>query len=86
MEGEENGSSPGEPELRLRRCLDARTRRWAAAEFFCCAVDRPWLMQNELEVFHSSLIQRCFCTSTIGIQSLLLINSQDEMVLAQELP
>ncbi|BDA45560.1 probable protein lin-9 homolog at C-terminar half [Coccomyxa sp. Obi] len=48
MEGEENGEPPGEPELRLRRCLDARTRRWAAAEFFYSGLDRPWFMQNEL--------------------------------------
>ena len=51
MEGEESGLSPGEPELALRRCLDARTRRWAAAEFFYSAVDRPWFMQNELKVY-----------------------------------
>ena len=50
MEGEENGVPPGEPELRLRRCLDARTRRWAAAEFFYSGLDRPWFMQNELLV------------------------------------
>lgn len=50
MEGEESGLPPGEPELALRRCLDARTRRWAAAEFFYSAVDRPWFMQNELKV------------------------------------
>ena len=50
MEGEESGMPPGEPELMLRRCLDARTRRWAAAEFFYSAVDRPWFMQNELKV------------------------------------
>lgn len=54
MEGEENGVPPGEPELRLRRCLDARTRRWAAAEFFYSGLDRPWFMQNELLV-HSFL-------------------------------
>ncbi len=50
MEGEESGFPPGEAELSLRRCLDARTRRWAAAEFFYSAVDRPWFMQNELKV------------------------------------
>ncbi len=50
MEGEENGLDPGEPELQLRRCLDARTRRWAAAEFFCSGLDRPWFLQNELQV------------------------------------
>lgn len=44
---------PGEAELQLRRCLDARTRRWAAAEFFYSAVDRPWFMQNELKVGRS---------------------------------
>ncbi|CAL5228881.1 g12095 [Coccomyxa viridis] len=51
MEGEESGFPPGEAELSLRRCLDARTRRWAAAEFFYSAVDRPWFMQNELKGF-----------------------------------
>lgn len=50
MEGEENGVPPSEPELRLRRCLDARTRRWAAAEFFYSALDRPWFMRNEMRV------------------------------------
>ncbi|KAK9904239.1 hypothetical protein WJX75_007439 [Coccomyxa subellipsoidea] len=48
MEGEENGVPPREPELRLRRCLDARTRRWAAAEFFYSGLDRAWFIQNEL--------------------------------------
>lgn len=23
-------------------------RRWCACEFFCSAIDRPWLMRNEL--------------------------------------
>ena len=54
MEGEENRVPPGESELQLRRCLDARTRRWAAAEFFYSAIDRPWFMRNQLCVraFH----------------------------------
>ncbi|EIE20316.1 hypothetical protein COCSUDRAFT_67577 [Coccomyxa subellipsoidea C-169] len=51
MEGEENGVPPGEPELKLRRCLDARTRRWAAAEFFYSGLDRAWFMQTELPEF-----------------------------------
>lgn len=51
--------APGEPELALRRCLDARTRRWAAAEFFYSAVDRPWFMQNELKVSQSPLEISC---------------------------
>ena len=58
MEGEESGFPPSEPELALRRCLDARTRRWAAAEFFYSAVDRPWFMQNELKVGHHSTFTR----------------------------
>ena len=55
MEGEESGVPPSEPELRLRRCLDARTRRWAAAEFFYSALDRPWFMRNELRARASYL-------------------------------
>lgn len=35
-------------ELRMRRCLDARTRRWCMYEFFCSALDRPWLLACEL--------------------------------------
>jgi hypothetical protein len=50
MEGEENGVPPGEAELQLRRCLDARTRRWAAAEFFYSAIDRPWFMRSQMAV------------------------------------
>lgn len=49
---------PREPELRLRRCLDARTRRWAAAEFFYSGLDRAWFIQNELLV--CSFCVMCF--------------------------
>jgi hypothetical protein len=44
----------GEPmtaaEVGLRHCLSARARRWAAAEFFCSAIDRPYFMRSELQV------------------------------------
>ncbi|KAK9790519.1 hypothetical protein WJX73_007410 [Symbiochloris irregularis] len=42
------GSNMRPSELRLRRCLDARTRRWCMYEFFCSALDRPWLLACEL--------------------------------------
>jgi hypothetical protein len=46
----------GEPitaaEVGLRHCLSARARRWAAAEFFCSAIDRPYFMRSELQVLH----------------------------------
>jgi len=38
----------GNAEIRLRHCLDPRVRRWCSCEFFCSAIDRPWLMRNEL--------------------------------------
>ena len=66
MEGEENGVPPGEPELQLRRCLDARTRRWAAAEFFYSAIDRPWFMRNQLAVRPSPI---CSARSPPRVQS-----------------
>ena len=44
----EAGSNMRPSELRLRRCLDARTRRWCMYEFFCSALDRPWLLACEL--------------------------------------
>lgn len=40
--------SSGNAEVRLRHCLDPRVRRWCSCEFFCSAIDRPWLMRNEL--------------------------------------
>lgn len=39
-------------EVGLRHCLSARARRWAAAEFFCSAIDRPYFMRSELQVSH----------------------------------
>lgn len=51
----------GEPmtpaEVTLRHCLSARTRRWAAAEFFCSAIDRPYFMRSELQVLPSSILR-----------------------------
>ena len=38
----------GPAAARLRCSLDARTRRWAMYEFFCSALDRPWLLGCEL--------------------------------------
>lgn len=43
MEGEGGDEVQGDNEIRLRHALDPRTRRWARAEFFCSALDRPWL-------------------------------------------
>ena len=40
-----------ESEVRLRRMLGPRARRWALYEFFCSALDRPWLMRSELQEF-----------------------------------
>lgn len=51
MEGDET-AVPRAAELQLRHCLDARTRRWVAAEFFCSAIDRPWLLHNPLQARH----------------------------------
>lgn len=48
MEGDES-AAPRAAELQLRHCLDARTRRWVAAEFFCSAIDRPWFLHNPLQ-------------------------------------
>ena len=45
---EHGACTTGETEVRLRNCLEPRVRRWAACEFFCSAIDRPWLMRNEL--------------------------------------
>ena len=41
-------AAAGDAEVRLRHALDPRVRRWCACEFFCSAIDRPWLMRNEL--------------------------------------
>lgn len=38
----------GPAETRLRTSLDARVRRWCMYEFFCSALDRPWLTGCEL--------------------------------------
>jgi len=48
MEGDES-AVPRAAELQLRHCLDARTRRWVAAEFFCSAIDRPWFLHNPMQ-------------------------------------
>ncbi len=75
MEGEGDGGPPGEPELRLRRCLDARTRRWASAEFFYSALDRPWFMHNELkvrDVLPSDLQHRYYASSLLRSDGSLL--------------
>ena len=78
MEGEESGMPPGEPELMLRRCLDARTRRWAAAEFFYSAVDRPWFMQNELKV--------CVWSSSIALWHELMSDSNAYCICTDMVP
>ena len=49
MEGEGGDEVQGHNELRLRHALDPRTRRWARAEFFCSALDRPWLASNGVQ-------------------------------------
>lgn len=49
MEGEGGDEVQGHNELRLRHALDPRTRRWARAEFFCSALDRPWLANNGVQ-------------------------------------
>ena len=49
MEGEGGDEVQGDNEVRLRHALDPRTRRWARAEFFCSALDRPWLADNGLQ-------------------------------------
>ncbi len=41
-------TTAGDTEVRLRNCLEPRIRRWCTCEFFCSAIDRPWLMRNEL--------------------------------------
>lgn len=46
----ETGQPMGPAESKLRHCLTARTRRWAVAEFFYSAIDRPWFLRNELKV------------------------------------
>ncbi|KAK9835338.1 hypothetical protein WJX81_003256 [Elliptochloris bilobata] len=59
MEGDES-NAPRAAELQLRHCLDARTRRWVAAEFFCSAIDRPWFLHNPLQglLAHLSIPER----------------------------
>ena len=49
MDGEGPEEGQGQNEIRLRHCLDPRTRRWARAEFFCSALDRPWLVNNGVQ-------------------------------------
>lgn len=49
MEGEGGDEVQGHNEIRLRHALDPRTRRWARAEFFCSALDRPWLADNGVQ-------------------------------------
>lgn len=49
MEGEGGDEVQGQNEVRLRHALDPRTRRWARAEFFCSALDRPWLADDGLQ-------------------------------------
>lgn len=49
MDGDGDEETQGQNELRLRHCLDPRTRRWARAEFFCSALDRPWLANNGVQ-------------------------------------
>lgn len=49
MEGEGGDEVQGDNEVRLRHALDPRTRRWARAEFFCSALDRPWLADNGVQ-------------------------------------
>lgn len=49
MEGEGGDEVQGHNELRLRHALDPRTRRWARAEFFCSALDRPWLANDGVQ-------------------------------------
>ena len=38
-----------ELELKLRHCLNVRTRRWAFFEFFYSAIDRSWFMSDGLD-------------------------------------
>ena len=49
MEGDGGDEVQGDNEVRLRHALDPRTRRWARAEFFCSALDRPWLADNGVQ-------------------------------------
>lgn len=49
MDGDGDDETQGQNEIRLRHCLDPRTRRWARAEFFCSALDRPWLENNGVQ-------------------------------------
>ncbi|KAL3133301.1 hypothetical protein ABBQ38_007180 [Trebouxia sp. C0009 RCD-2024] len=49
MEGEGGDEVQGQNEVRLRHALDPRTRRWARAEFFCSALDRPWLADDGVQ-------------------------------------
>ena len=49
MEGGGGDEVPGRNEVRLRHALDPRTRRWARAEFFCSALDRPWLANDGVQ-------------------------------------
>ena len=53
MEGEGGDEIQGDNEVRLRHALDPRTRRWARAEFFCSALDRPWLADNGVQTLCS---------------------------------
>jgi len=56
MEGDES-AVPRAAELQLRHCLDARTRRWVAAEFFCSAIDRPWFLHNPMQARRGRPVQ-----------------------------